>query len=393
MPPDLTNTANKTGAFGSIEYKDADTAMTVVQNNGEGSFLNAFCECLKWIHCTSYGIWMVVLSWLQVVIKQSCGYNDKEVYTFTQLMPELPEVETVVSELHKKLKGKTISLVEVRKPKLISVGPKTVSNIRKVSNGKVGIFVSSLQDQKILSVKRRAKLLMFDLSGPLSMLVHLKMTGQFIYESKALRKKTGGKYRILNRPTAPLVQLPCKFTHVIFHFTDESTLYFNDMRQFGYLKIVRDDEIDQVRELKEFGPEPFSKEFTLSLFLTAVRKRGKSPIKLLLMDPKVVAGIGNIYSDEILFHAGIRPTRMVRSLKDGDIKAIYNHIRPVLKKGIEAKGSSVGDFVRTDGTWGQMGKYHFVYSRKGEDCKRCGTIIESTKLGGRTASFCPHCQV
>lgn len=347
-------------------------------------------------------------------------------------MPELPEVETVVSELHKKLKGKTIASVEVRKPKLISVGPKTVSNIRKVTKSKVKIFQELLSGQKIVSIKRRAKLLIFDLDrarpftppslplerggnrrGPfapvlplskgelegvkevssLSMLVHLKMTGQFIYENKALRKKTSGKYRILNRRTAPLVQLPCKFTHVIFHFSDESTLYFNDMRQFGYLKIVRDDEIDQVRELKEFGPEPFSREFTLSAFVTAVRKRDKSPIKLVLMDPKVVAGIGNIYSDEILFHAGIRPTRMVRSLKDGDIKAIYNHIRPVLKKGIEAKGSSVGDFVRTDGTWGQMGKYHFVYGRKGEDCKRCGTIIESTKLGGRTGSYCPKCQL
>lgn len=330
---------------------------------------------------------------LQVVRKYSCGYNNKEVRTFTQLMPELPEVETVVSELHTKLKGKTIASVEVRKPKLISIGPKTVSNIRKVSHTKVGAFISSLQGQKIVSVTRRAKLLIFDLSGPLSMLVHLKMTGQFIYEDRGLRKKTGGKYRILNRSTAPLVQLPCKFTHVIFYFTDGSTLYFNDMRQFGYLKIVRDDEIDQVRELKEFGPEPFSKEFSYVQFYAAVQKRTQSPIKLVLMDPKVVAGIGNIYSDEILFQARVRPTRMVRSLQDRALKAIYNQICPVLKKGIEAKGSSVGDFVRTDGTWGQMGKYHFVYGRKGEDCKRCGTIIESTKLGGRTASFCRDCQI
>lgn len=357
-------------------------------------------------------------------------------------MPELPEVETVVSELHKKLKGKTIALVEVRKPKLISVGPKTVSNIRKVSKGKVKIFQELLAGQRVASVKRRAKLLIFDFdrirmptpsssplerrrtregaldptpllskerlgeareTGSLSMLVHLKMTGQFIYEDKALRKKTNGKYRILNRPTAPLVQLPCKFTHVIFHFTDESTLYFNDMRQFGYLKIVLDGELDQVRELKEFGPEPFSKKFTYDVFATAlrrqgyggqaVRKGGARSIKLVLMDPKVVAGIGNIYSDEILFHAGVRPERPVSRVKNQELSKIYEAIRPILKKGIEAKGSSVGDFVRTDGTWGQMGKYHFVYGRKGEDCKRCGTIIESTKLGGRTTSFCPHCQI
>ena len=110
------------------------------------------------------------------------------------------------------------------------------------------------------------------------------------------------------------------------------------------------------------------------------------------MDPKVVAGIGNIYSDEILFHAGVRPTRQVSSLTDKELSAIYKWIRPVLIKGIKAKGSSVGDFVRTDGSWGQMGKFHFVYGRKGQKCKKCGTIIEAVKLGGRTGSFCPKCR-
>lgn len=307
-------------------------------------------------------------------------------------MPELPEVETVVSELNRKLKNKTIRSVVVYKPKLISIGPKTVSNIRQVESLKVIQFVKLLKGQKIVSVKRRAKLLIFDLSGPLCMLVHLKMTGQFIYETPSLRKKTGGKYRILNRLHAPLVQLPCKYTHVVFTFTDGSTLYFNDMRQFGYLKIVRDTEINHVTELNEFGPEPFDPVFTLKIFSVALRRRSKSPIKLVLMDPKVVAGIGNIYSDEILFHAKVRPTRLVQDLSPTEIESIYTQIRPVLQKGIEAKGSSVGDFVRTDGSWGEMGKYHFVYGRRSQKCKRCGTIIESIKLGGRTGSFCPSCQ-
>lgn len=110
------------------------------------------------------------------------------------------------------------------------------------------------------------------------------------------------------------------------------------------------------------------------------------------MDNKVVVGIGNIYSDEILFHAKIRPTRVVSSLGPKELQAIFKWIKPVLKKGIEAKGSSVGDFVRTDGTWGQMGKFHFVYGRKGQKCKKCGQPIVSMKLGGRTASYCPFCQ-
>ena len=307
-------------------------------------------------------------------------------------MPELPEVQTIVTELNRKLKNKTIKMVSVNAPKMISVGPHTVSNIRKVDGGKVEKFISLLKGQKVISVKRRAKLLIFDLSGPLCILVHLKMTGQFIYEDAALRKKTGGKYRMLKKLNAPLVELPGKHTHVVFYFTDGSTLYFNDMRKFGYLKIVKDGELDQVKELQTYGPEPLSKAFLFGHFLAAAKKCPKVSIKLVLMNPKVVAGIGNIYSDEILFHAKVRSTRVVSSLSSAELKAIYKWIKPVLKRGIAAKGSSVGDFVRTDGSWGKMGKFHFVYGRKGKPCKVCGTTIEAVKLGGRTGSFCPKCQ-
>lgn len=308
-------------------------------------------------------------------------------------MPELPEVETVVRELNSKLKNKKIVSVEVRTPKLISVGPGVVSNVRTVSRAEVGQFIRAITGEKILSVKRRAKLLIFNLSGPYSLYVHLKMTGQFIFEDKALRKKTGGKYRMLNKPTAPLVLLPGKHTHVIFKFSGGSTLYFNDMRKFGYLKLVRDVDVPHIKELTEFGPEPLSKEFTVETLVSGSLGKKKLSVKQLLMDNSVVVGIGNIYSDEVLFHAGIRPTRTLQSLKQKDFAEIFAHIRPVLEKGIQAKGSSVGDFVRTDGSWGAMGKHHYVYGRKGQECKRCGTIIESVKLGGRTSCFCPHCQV
>lgn len=307
-------------------------------------------------------------------------------------MPELPEVETVVRELHKKLKKRTIRSVVINAPKMVGIGPKTLPPKREVEIEKAKQFTSLLLGQKILSVKRRAKLLIFDLSGPWSMLVHLKMTGQFIFEDKKLKKQTGSKYRLLNKPNAPLVQLPSKHTHVVFEFADGSTLYFNDVRRFGYLKLVHDNEIDQVRELKEFGPEPLDKKFTCVHFLTAVKKRTQRQIKEVLMDSKVIAGIGNIYSDEILFHAKVRPIRKVLSIKDNELKEIYKYIKPVLLKGIQAKGSSVGDFVRTDGSTGQMGKYHFVYGKKGQKCKNCATIIVSTKVGGRTGSFCPNCQ-
>jgi len=309
-----------------------------------------------------------------------------------RFMPELPEVQTIVNELNRKLKNKTIKKITVNAPKIVAVGHLTLSPKRIASNSVVEKFKKLLAGQKFLSVKRRAKLLIFDLSGPLSILVHLKMTGQFIFEDKALRKKTGGKYRLLNKLMATKEQLPSKHTHVIFELSDKSTLYFNDVRKFGYLKVVHDNEINQVKELQAYGPEPLDKKFTYNIFSSAVLKRLKGKIKQVLMDSKVVAGIGNIYSDEILFHAKVKPTRKVLSLSQKELLAIYKNIKPVLIKGIKAKGSSVGDFVRTDGSWGQMGKYHFVYGRKGQECKRCGTIIEAIKLNGRTGSFCPKCQ-
>ncbi len=304
-------------------------------------------------------------------------------------MPELPEVQTVVTELNKKLKGRKIKRVAVFAAKLVSLGPNTVSNIRDVTQKTVDQFVKLLTGRKIESVSRRGKMLIFDVDGPLTMLAHLKMTGQFIFEDKTQAKKTGSQYRLLNKPTAPLVKLPSKHTHVVFYFTDGSTLYFNDIRKFGYLRVVLDKEMGDVKEFREYGPEPLEKSFTFEVFTEALKKRKAIPIKLALMDTKVVVGIGNIYSDEILYHAGVRPDRRVDSLKPKELKAVFDQIKPVLQTGIKYKGSSVGDFVRTDGKWGSMGKHHFVYGRKKQACLGCGTMIVSMKLGGRTSSFCP----
>ncbi|MBL8029835.1 MAG: DNA-formamidopyrimidine glycosylase [Candidatus Doudnabacteria bacterium] len=307
-------------------------------------------------------------------------------------MPELPEVETVVRELNKKLKGRLVKVVVVNSPKMVGVGPATLSPKRQIEVEKVKRFIGTIKGKEFVSVTRRAKLLIFNLSGSWSMLVHLKMTGQFIFEDAKLQERTQGFYRLLNKPHAPLVKMPSKHTHVVFKFTDGSVLYFNDVRKFGYMKLVHDKEMGQVRELQEFGPEPLNKNFTELCFFTAVKKHNRRQIKEILMDNKVVAGIGNIYSDEILFHARVRPNRKAVGIKNYELSNIYKYIKPVLLKGIQAKGSSVGDFVRTDGSVGQMGKYHFVYGKRGRKCKKCGTIIESIKVGGRTGSYCPSCQ-
>lgn len=308
---------------------------------------------------------------------------------YSWYMPELPEVHTVVTELNRKLHGRKIKRVAVHAAKLISIGPNTVSNIRDVEQKTVNQFTKLLTGRKIDSVRRRGKMLIFDLDGPLTILVHLKMTGQFIFEDQALAKQTGSQYRLLNKAAAPLVKLPSKHTHVVFYFTDGSTLYFNDIRKFGYMRVVLDKDLDQVKEFREYGPEPLEKTFTFEVFQSALKNRKKIPIKLALMDTKIVVGIGNIYSDEILFHARVRPDRKVENLTQRELKAIFEQIKPVLLAGIKYKGSSVGDFVRTDGKWGSMGKHHYVYGRKNQPCLSCATMISSMKLGGRTSSFCP----
>lgn len=303
-------------------------------------------------------------------------------------MPELPEVETIKRGLQKAIIRKIISEVEIRLPKIISIGPKVVSNIRKNSAVTAKKFRQLVVGHKIAGISRRAKMLMIDLSGPLTILVHLKMTGQLIFVKRREKKII----KILNLPNARREFLPHKHTHVIFKFTDGSRLFYNDMRQFGYLRLVTDKELPHVRELAEYGPEPFDKKFTAANLFERARARPKLTIKQFLMDPKAVAGIGNIYSDEILFRAKIRPTRLIRSLKQQDWQAVYASTIKVLKEAVKAQGSSVGDFFKVDGSEGRYGRVHRVYGRAGEYCRTCGEVIKSVKLGGRTGSYCPVCQ-
>ncbi|MGE5392446.1 MAG: bifunctional DNA-formamidopyrimidine glycosylase/DNA-(apurinic or apyrimidinic site) lyase [Candidatus Saccharibacteria bacterium] len=304
-------------------------------------------------------------------------------------MPELPEVQTVVSELNPKLKNKVIKNVEVRLPKIVSVGPKTMPNVRTADDKMVKVFVSHLVGKKIKGLARRAKMIIMDIEGRDAVLVHLKMTGQLIFLSKKELKKP---LRLLNIENASPQTLPAKWTHVIFDFADGSRLFYNDMRQFGYLRLVRDEEINEVRELQDFGPEPLDGSFDFKALEGLIEKHPKTKLKQFLMDPTIIAGIGNIYSDEILFYAKVRPTRPAASLNPAERKLLLRGIKAILTQAIRKAGSSVGDFVRPNGDWGGYGKLHKVYGRSGEKCKVCGTKIISIKFNGRTGSFCPHCQ-
>ncbi|MBX4205549.1 MAG: bifunctional DNA-formamidopyrimidine glycosylase/DNA-(apurinic or apyrimidinic site) lyase [Candidatus Doudnabacteria bacterium] len=301
-------------------------------------------------------------------------------------MPELPEVETVVSELRPKLKNKIIKEVRVLLPKMVAVGPETLPNLRKTDESVALNFAKTLKGKKITDVSRRAKMIIIDLAGKFAVLVHLKMTGQLIFLDK---KHLDKQLRLFNIETYKPVRLPAKSTHVIIEFTDGSRLYYNDFRQFGYLKLVTDEELAGVAELSGFGPEPLDKIFTYREFEKLFKKRPNASVKPWLMDPTIIAGIGNIYSDEIAYYAKIRPTRPVKSLKESEKKLLFKGIKKILQDAVDHYGSSVGDFVRPSGDWGTYGLLHKVYGRSGEKCKRCGTIIKSLKFNGRTGSFCP----
>jgi formamidopyrimidine-DNA glycosylase len=304
-------------------------------------------------------------------------------------MPELPEVETVVRELRPKLKNKKIKAVRVLMGKMVALGPATLSNLRKVDDTVPHKFAKLLQTQKITGISRRAKMIIIDLAGKYAILVHLKMTGQLIFFAK---KELDKQIQLLNIKTTPRVHLPTKSTHVIFEFTDGSKLFYNDSRQFGYLKLVTDQELPFVKELRDYGPEPLDQKFTLQVLEKIMLRRPKAKLKQFLMDPNLIAGIGNIYSDEILYYAKVRLTRTVKSLKDVERKKLFQGIKKVLTDAVNHHGSSVGDFIRPDGDWGTYGQVHMVYGRAGEKCKVCGSIIKSLKFNGRTGSFCPHCQ-
>ncbi len=303
-------------------------------------------------------------------------------------MPELPEVETVVRGLQG-LRGKRIANVEVRKPKLVSVGPQTLSPKRTHTPQQVRAFQRVLQGRSIVRITRRAKLICIQLSGDWLLLVHLKMAGQIIVQKKQQHKLL---IRLLNTPKAPLESLPSKHTHVILRFADGTKLYYNDIRVFGTWRVVRNIDLPKVADFANYGPEPLAREFRIGTLRLALTRRPKLPIKQALTEQTLLAGVGNIYADETLFAARLKPTRKVQSLQPVDWTRLYSGLQKVLRHAITTHGSSVGEFIRTDGSVGTYGRYHKVYDKKGRPCPRCGTPICRMVLGGRGTHYCPSCQ-
>ena len=284
-------------------------------------------------------------------------------------MPELPEVETIVQDLNKKLKGEIIKELTVLDTKALNF---SAAKFRKLVVGQV-----------IKSVKRRAKMIIIEFKNNF-LLIHLKMTGQLVFKSGA--KLIAGGHPI----TGVGKDLPNKFTRVNLKFNDNSKLFFNDVRRFGWIKLVSSDELTKI--VSDLGVEPLSKEFTLEKFRKILAGKQNTTIKQAITDQKFLAGLGNIYSDESLFSAGIKPMRKAKTLSENEIKKLWQAVPKILKYAIKYRGTSFNDYVDIRGEAGNFIKYLKVYGRAGERCRKCGSIIKKVKLGGRGTHWCDGCQ-
>lgn len=287
-------------------------------------------------------------------------------------MPELPEVETIRADLDQVITGKKIKHFEVLVTK--TVRPQSV---KKISQDLIGA--------KVVAARRRAKLLILELNNKKHLLAHLKMTGQLIYQPKKGEVVMGGHPQKDGH-----LNLPNKYTRAIFTFSDNSKLFFNDLRKFGWLRSASQAELEEL--VSKVGPEPLENDFTLPYFAGILKRYPKRPIKQILLDQTLIAGIGNIYADESCFLAGVLPSRKAGLLKPQEIADLYKNIISVLKLAIKHKGTSSRNYRRVDGGEGGFVKHLKVYGRGNKPCLTCGTPLKKIKLVGRGTHFCTHCQ-
>jgi len=290
-------------------------------------------------------------------------------------MPELPEVESIKLQLKDYLVGHKIEKVKINYQKCFIGDPKLLSG------------------KKVLDVRRFGKAISIDLSDGLSILIHVKMTGQLIYRGPNLK----GNPNLSEKVKGGLLG---KHTHVIFYLDKKGVLYYVDYRKFGWIRIVKTKEIKEEKFLKSLGPEPeissiHQTQDTINLeeFID-LTKKSKKPIKIFLMDQKIISGIGNIYANDALYLAKINPKTKTSKITKPKLTTLFESIQKVLKTGIKKGGASELAFVTPDGGEGNYQKVALVYGKEGEKCKNeCGGIIKKIKLGGRGTYFCPKCQV
>jgi formamidopyrimidine-DNA glycosylase len=288
-------------------------------------------------------------------------------------MPELPEVQTTVDGLRNKIVGLRILDVWTDTPKL-------------VKNSSFKVFEKQIKNAKIEKIDRRGKNILIYLDKNRLLLVHQKMTGHLLYGSWNMDH---GSW--ISKIKGPFKERVNQYIHLLFYLSNGKMLALSDLRKFAKVILGPAEEILNSKDLKNLGPEPLDKSFIFKKFKEVLRgKHGK--IKQVLMDQNALVGIGNIYSDEILWKAKINPLRPTNKLKDSELKKIYEATEAILKEAVKLRGTSMSDYRDVEGKKGNYANVLSVYQREGEKCLRCRTKIKRIKLGGRSAHFCPKCQ-
>ena len=273
-------------------------------------------------------------------------------------MPELPEVETVCRSLRQCVLNKKIMSVQISLTKIIK-------------QPTADEFAKKITGLEIVDIKRRGKYILIELEQEMVLVVHLRMTGKLLWQQ---RQETIGKH-----------------THIVLQLDNDWDLRFDDTRQFGAMYLVAKTELEQISGLHTLGLEPLGNDFTWEAF-TALTNGKKQKAKVFLLDQRYVAGIGNIYADEILFQAGIHPETLINVLEEEELHRLWLAIVDRLEQGIKYGGSSIKDYVDSFGNAGTFQEHHKVYGKGGQACVKCGAVIEKIKIGGRSTCYCPICQ-
>jgi formamidopyrimidine-DNA glycosylase len=288
-------------------------------------------------------------------------------------VPELPEVETVRIGLKRLLPGRIVAGVTHDTDKSF---PNAATDVQKFLIG-----------AEISEVRRRAKVLIIDLATGYSLIIHLKMTGQLVFDSRSEHFGAG-------HPSNSLVgDLPDKSTRVTLAFKDGSKLFFNDQRKFGWMRLLPTIEIPNIDFMKKVGPEPLDVDFTWQVLRDRLLRRKNSNIKAALLDQSIIAGVGNIYADESLWGAKLHPTTLVRDIPDAGFTKLHKALQDVLELSISKGGSSNHTYVDAEGRKGSYMSFANVFRREGQLCPRCGDTVVKTRVAGRGTHVCPTCQV
>lgn len=285
-------------------------------------------------------------------------------------MPELPEVETIRRGLESLILKKKIVQVDVD------------TQTRKAFQGDEKDVVDTI----VVGLRRRGKALLIDLSNGVTMMIHLRMTGQLIWRGIDERDNFAAGHPSKNF----MAELPNSQTRVSFVF-GEGALYFNDQRKFGFVKVLSTEKVEEEKFIRELAKEPW--EMTVQELFERCRRHAKAPIKAVLLDQKVIAGLGNIYADESLFYASVHPAKKAGELTEEQVALILEGARSVMMESIDSGGSTMATYVKPDGSTGSyLENFAKVFRREGRDCVRCGETILKTRVAGRGTHYCPKCQ-